>query len=123
MNNYIVQNMIKYLNLEHFSQIFNNDYTSYFDERKTEPDFDVLYNSKYLMFVAEPGYGKTRLFKELVLKANENSVKVFFIDAKQIKNSIKESIEKCKVLESNISEEKLQKKIYFCNNQDYFILL
>ena len=119
MSNYIVQNMIKYLNLEHFSQIFNNDYTSYFDERKTEPDFDELYNSKYLMFVAEPGYGKTRLFKELVLKANENSVKVFFIDAKQIKNSIKESIEKCKVLESNISEEKLQKKIYFCNNQDY----
>ena len=119
MNNYIVQNMIKYLNLEHFSQIFNNDYTLYFDERKTEPNFKELYNSKYLMLVSEPGYGKTRLFKELVLRANENEVKVFFIDAKQIKSSIKENIEKCKVIESNISEEKLQKKIYFCNKEDY----
>lgn len=119
MSNYIVQNMTKYLNLEHFSQTFSNDYTSYFDERKTEPDFDELYNSKYLMLVAEPGYGKTRLFKELVLRANRNDVKVFFIDAKQIKNSIKDNIEKCKVIESNISEEKLQKKIYFSNREDY----
>ena len=47
MSNYVIQNMTKYLNLEHFSQTFNNDYTSYFDERKTEPDFDELYNSKY----------------------------------------------------------------------------
>ncbi|WP_164699605.1 NACHT domain-containing protein [Aliarcobacter cryaerophilus] len=119
MSNYIVQNMTRYLNMEHFSQIFNNDYTSYFDERKMEPDFGELYNSKYLMLVAEPGYGKTRLFKELVLRANENDVKVFFIDSKQIKSSIKESIEKCKVFEPNISEEKLQKKIYFCNKEDY----
>ena len=121
MSNYVIQNMTKYLNLEHFSQTFNNDYTSYFDERKTEPDFDELYNSKYLMLVAEPGYGKTRLFKELVLKANKNDVKVFFIDAKQIKNSINESIEKCKVIEEKISEEKLQKKIYFCNKEDYIL--
>lgn len=121
MSNYIVQNMTKYLNLEHFSQIFNNDYTSYFDERKTDLDFKELYNSKYLMVVAEPGYGKTRLLKELVLKADKNSYKVFFIDAKQIKNSIIKSIEKCKVIESNISEEKLQKKIYFSNKEDYIL--
>ncbi len=119
MSNYIVQNMTKYLNMEHFSQIFDNGYTSYFDERKTKLDFEELYNLKYLMIVAEPGYGKTRLFKELVLKANESSFKVFFIDTKQIKSSIKESIEKCKVIEPNISEEKLQKKIYFCNKEDY----
>merc|ERR1711879_232401 len=106
---------------EHFSQIFNNDYTSYFYERITKPDFKELYNSKYLMLVAEPGYGKTRLFKELVLRANENDLKVFFIDAKQIKSSIKENIKKCKVIESNISEEKLQKKIYFCNKEDYIL--
>ena len=84
--------MTKYLNMEHFSQIFDNGYTSYFDERKTKLDFEELYNLKYLMIVAEPGYGKTRLFKELVLKANESSFKVFFIDTKQIKSSIKESI-------------------------------
>ena len=44
---------------------------------------------------------------------------MFFIDAKQIKNSIIESIQKCKIIEKNISEEKLQKKIYFCNQEDY----
>jgi hypothetical protein len=40
------------------------------------------------------------------------NLKVFFIDAKQIKNSIIESIQKCKIIEENISEGKLQKKIY-----------
>ena len=119
MGNYIIQNMTKYLNLEHFFQIFKNDYISYLDKKRTELGFEELYNYKYLMFVAEPGYGKTRLFKELVLRSNKNNLKVFFIDAKQIKNSIIESIQKCKIIEENISEEKLQKKIYFCNQEDY----
>ncbi|MEV9547054.1 NACHT domain-containing protein [Aliarcobacter butzleri] len=119
MSNYIVQNMTKYLNLEHFFQISKNGYISYLDKKRIELGFEELYNYKYLMFVAEPGYGKTRLFKELVLRSNENNLKVFFIDAKQIKNSIIESIQKCKIIEENISEEKLQKKIYFCNQEDY----
>jgi hypothetical protein len=111
--------MTKYNNIKHFSETFNEGYTSYFDKEKSTPSFTEVYNSKYLMIVAEPGYGKTRLFKELVLQANENSFKVFFIDAKQIKNSIIESIKKCKIIEENISEEKLQKKIYFCNQEEY----
>lgn len=118
MSKYIIQNMTKYNNIKHFSETFNEDYTSYFDKEKSTPSFTEVYNSKYLMIVAEPGYGKTRLFKELVLQANENSFKVFFIDAKQIKNSIIESIKKCKIIEENISEEKLQKKIYFCNQEE-----
>lgn len=119
MGNYIIQNMIKYANIEKFSKILNNDNTYYFGEKKTELDLKELYNLKYLMLVAEPGYGKTRLFKELVLKAN--SFKVFYIDTKQIKHSIKEIIEKCKLIEPNISEEKLQKKIYFCNKEDFVL--
>lgn len=119
MSKYIIQNMTKYKDIGHFSETFKEDYSFYLDEQKTKPDFVELYNSKYLIVVAEPGYGKTRLFKELVLQANENSFKVFFIDAKQIKNSIIESINKCKIIEKNISEEKLQKKIYFCNQEEY----
>ena len=119
MSKYIIQNMTKYNNIKHFSETFNEGYTSYFDKEKSTPSFTEVYNSKYLIVVAEPGYGKTRLFKELVLQANENSFKVFFIDAKQIKNSIIESINKCKIIEENISEEKLQKKIYFCNQENY----
>lgn len=119
MSKYIIQNMTKYNNIKHFSETFSKDYISYYDKEKSTPSFTEVYNSKYLMIVAEPGYGKTRLFKELVLQANENNSKVFFIDAKQIKSSIEESIQKCKIIEANISEEKLQKKIYFCNQEDY----
>lgn len=111
--------MIKYSDYEHYSETFSKDYMSYFDESKTSPSFNDIYSFKYLMIIAEPGYGKTRLFKELVLKADQNNSKVFFIDSKQIKNSIVESINKCKIVEQDISEEKLQKKIYFSNTQDY----
>ena len=55
MGNYIIQNMTKYLNLEHFFQIFKNDYISYLDKKRTELGFEELYNYKYLMFVAGPG--------------------------------------------------------------------
>lgn len=119
MSKYIIQNMIKYEDFNHYSNVLEDIYELYYDKKKTQVDFKELYNSKYLMIVAEPGYGKTRLFKELVLKADDNDSKVFFIDSKQIKTSIEESIYKCKLIESNISEEKLQKKIYFCNKEDY----
>ena len=37
MSKYIIQNMTKYLNLEHFSKTFNNkDYLSYFDKEKRD---------------------------------------------------------------------------------------
>ena len=119
MEKYIIQNMIKYNDYNHYSETFENDYMSYFDDKKTFPSFHELYNLKYLMIVAEPGYGKTRLFKELVLKGNENNSKVFFIDSKQIKNSIVDSINRCKIFEQDLTEEKLQKKIYISNTEDY----
>ncbi len=118
MDRYIVQNIIKYTDINHFEKTLEKDYHSYFDEEKSHPNFIELYNFKYIMVVAEPGYGKTRLLKELVIKGNENNTKVFFIDSKHIKNTIEESIQKCKVIEENISEEKLQKQIYLSNSYD-----
>jgi len=116
--NYIIQNMTKFLDYDHFFENQNNPEMSYFDKKKTNPNFVELYNLKYVMIVGEPGYGKTRLLKELVIQGNENNTKVFFIDSKHIKNTIEESIQKCKVIEENISEEKLQKQIYLSNTDD-----
>lgn len=117
-SNYIVQNMTKFLDYDHFFENQNNPEMSYFDKKKTNPNFVELYNLKYVMIVGEPGYGKTRLLKELVIQGNENNTKVFFIDSKHIKNTIEESIQKCKVIEKNISEEKLQKQIYLSSSDD-----
>ncbi len=119
MDRYIVQNIIKYTDINHFEKTLEKDYHSYFDEEKSYPNFIELYNLKYVMLIAEPGYGKTRLLKELVLKGKENNTKVFFIDSKQIKSSILETIQKCKVFEKNLSEEKLQKKVYFSNTDGF----
>ncbi len=67
------------------------------------------------MIVAEPGYGKTRLLKEIVLRSKEKSKQAFFMDAKKIKNlSIEEILKRCKYLsDKGISEEGLQKKAQF----------
>ncbi|MFA6196296.1 MAG: hypothetical protein WC656_06605 [Sulfurimonas sp.] len=118
MSKYIVQNMTKFLNYEHFIEYHKNIEMSYFDEKKTHPTFSEIYDCKYLMVVAEPGYGKTRLFKQLVLQGSENN-KIFFVDSKKVKSSILESIQQCKIVDSNISEEQLQKKAFLCNIENY----
>ncbi|WP_188108571.1 NACHT domain-containing protein [Sulfurimonas lithotrophica] len=118
-NKYIIQNMTKFLDYNHYLKNYNNPTMSYFDDKKSNPNFIELYSLKYVMVVAEPGFGKTRLLKELVLRGSDNNAKVFFIDSKQIKNSIQESIQKCKVVEKNISEEKLQKTVYLSNTDDF----
>ena len=119
MNKYIIQNMTKYSDYLHFNKTFKNDYMASFDEKKIKPSFEELYNIKNLMIVAEPGYGKTRLLKQISLKGNENNKKVFFIDSKIIKSSIIEYIEKCKIIDSNLTEEQLQQKSSFCNQEEF----
>lgn len=118
MSYYIVQNMHKYLNIEHF-QKDENEALRFIDETITKPTFDELFNLKYSMVVAEPGYGKTRLLKEIVLKAHEQKRKAFFLDSKSIKKNIVESIHKPKKVSSNISEEDLQKEYLFSNSLDF----
>lgn len=73
------------------------------------------------MVVAEPGYGKTRLLKEIISQAIGTD-EAFFVDAKKIKQlSIEESLAKCKRKELlNISEEELQKLTTFKNTNNDF---
>lgn len=81
--------------------------------------FTELFEEKYLFFVGEPGFGKTRLFKELVLKAHEHQKKAFYIDAKKITdNDIAKNILTCKEIDPNISEQDLLKQSKFSNTND-----
>jgi len=117
MNHYIIQNMSKYLNIQHLKKD-EDGMLRYIDNKITKPTFEELYNLKYLMVIAEPGYGKTRLLKEIVLKADEQNKKAFFIDSKIIKNNIIDSIQNCQKISSDISEEDLQKESLFSNTLD-----
>lgn len=82
----------------------------------------LLSNNRSYMVVAEPGYGKTRLLKEIIIQS-KNNYQAFFIDAKKIKqSSIEESLKKCKKIElSNITEEELQNLTAFKNTEDNFV--
>jgi len=97
----------------------------YFEKKKNIIDISLnnlfISENKHYMVVAEPGYGKTRLLKEIIVQS-ENNHQAFFIDAKKIKqSSIVESLQKCKKIElSNISEEELQKLTVFKNTEANF---
>jgi len=115
MSHYIVQSLSKFLSFEHFQKTYKEDdsWIRYLDKSITEPSFDDLYQNKLLMVVGEPGFGKTRLLKEIVLQARSKNKKAFFVDAKKISTSIENTLLTCKVLEDGISEEVLQKKVLF----------
>lgn len=116
---YIVQNMQQYFKIELLIEK-DDGYNWYLEKEKgniVDISFDTLFNSKNkrYMIVAEPGYGKTRLLKEISIRAEEKQKQAFFIDAKKIKSlSIEESIKKCKYLaDKDMSEEDLQKQTQF----------
>lgn len=83
------------------------------------PTVSELFDSPYLFFVGEPGFGKSRLLKELVLKAHEHQKKAFYLDAKKITdNDIEKSIFTCKKIDPHISEQDLLKQSKFSNTDD-----
>ncbi len=124
---YIIQNMQQFSKLDY---IFNdNNYYWYFEKEKNniiDIGIETLFksNNKRYMIIAEPGYGKTRLLKEIVIQSQNNNKEAFFIDAKKIgKNSIEESLKKCKLVKvDELSEEELQKQSRFKNNNKVFKL-
>lgn len=123
-NAYIVQNMQQFPELDLL--FHKNDYLAhYFTKEKNITDISLeelfVSKNKYYMVVAEPGYGKTRLLKEIIIQS-ENDYQAYFIDAKKIKHlSIEKGLEKCKKREfSNTSEEELQKLTAFKNTEDSF---
>ena len=116
---YVSQNMNQY---SKFSDIDNTSSDGQREENYisvTLNDLLISKNKRY-MIVAEPGYGKTRLLKEIIIKAKDTEA--FFIDAKKIKQlTIEDSLKKCKFIDKNrISEEDLQKIKAFKNTNNHF---
>jgi len=126
MNNqsYIIQNMKQSSKLD---LLFpkDDDLDWYFENKKNTIDISlndlITSKNKCYMVVAEPGYGKTRLLKEIIIKS-EGQYQAFFVDAKKIKqSSIDESLKRCKKEELlNTTEEKLQKLTTFKNTDEDF---
>jgi hypothetical protein len=115
--NYVIQSMEQVSKFEYLTDY--DPYEVYLDQKQKkiiDIDFDKLLksNNKRYIVVAEPGYGKTRLLKEIVIKHNK---KALFIDAKKITDlSIEKSLNRCKYIEfDNLSQEQLQKKSKFKN--------
>ncbi len=129
MNNqsYITQNMQQFSKINLLLEK-DEDYEWYFQKEKgniQDISFNTILNSKNkrYMIVAEPGYGKTRLLKEIVLRSKAKNKQAFFVDAKKIKKiSIKDSLKQCKYLANlDISEEELQKKRRFKTAENDFV--
>jgi len=116
---YIPQSMNQALDIKYF---IGND-SRLLAERKKEliplniSDILSSKNKRY-MVVAEPGYGKTRLLKEIVISYHGEA---FFIDAKRIKDDVLSSIKsrRCKFFDNqNEIEEKLQSQRLFKNHDE-----
>ncbi len=113
---YLAPNLSLYKTLD---DLFNLEPEMIYLHGVTHPSIDELFEYKYAFLVGEPGFGKTRLLKELVLKANEHQKKAFYFDAKKITDSdIEKTILTCKQIDPNISEQDLLKQSKFSNTED-----
>jgi len=103
---YIQQSMSQATEIKYFLE---DDGMSRYVEEKNKNIISITLNdivsseNKRYMVVAEPGYGKTRLLKEIVTSYRGKS---FFIDAKRIKNDVLSNIKKCKYFDSQDKTEK-----------------
>lgn len=114
---YILQNISRFTSFENYLEIRQSEYMR-ITHKKAPVDFDLLLGSKGAFFIGEPGYGKTRLLKELVFRAAPDGIKAFFIDAKKIgTSSVFDKLKDCPILsKSGFTEEDLQNKSLFSNS-------
>ena len=93
--NYITPNLIKYDSYEELTKkknIFKGLFDFYDEKEKIR--FNDLFLLKNAVILAEPGYGKTRLLKEIVIEARNCGKYAFYLDLKKVDGSIEEYITK-----------------------------
>lgn len=81
--------------LSNFNQNKSNT-VSHFDYRTTTDikNISEIYSKENLLIIAEPGNGKSRFLKEIVINAPQNNKQAIFLDLKKIKEqSIDETID------------------------------
>ena len=63
------------------SKAEHGDYDFFYDDKFSLKD---IFAQKRLFILSEPGYGKTRLLKEIVLRSMEQNKQGIFIDLKKV---------------------------------------
>jgi predicted NACHT family NTPase len=51
-----------------------------FNSKNTSEDFNEVYTKEKIFVFGDPGVGKTRFLKEVVIQANNNSYNALYID-------------------------------------------
>ena len=87
-------------------------YGDYYSSMEKKSPFENISRLKRAFIVAEPGYGKTRLLKEITISVKNEKKKGIYLDLKKIDTNIKSFISKnlfnADVIDELSSEEKLQ---------------
>lgn len=86
--NYITPNLSQHNTLQELLQSSPNESRYWFLPDSQMFSFDQFYTLSKGFILGEPGYGKTRLFKEILLKACENNKEAIFIDLKTVDSDI-----------------------------------
>lgn len=87
MENYFyIEPKLKLSNSLEGLNVKENDLEDFFDNKTKIIDFNLkdIYLNKFTIVLAEPGNGKSRFLKELVIQAKENQYNAIFIDLKSI---------------------------------------
>lgn len=120
MSKYITQSFNLYKDFSTYENYKSIPYSM--DKTLVRPImYDEFIQHQYLFIVAEPGFGKTRLLKQLTLNPT-NSKNIYYLDAKRIKDSIENSLEKIpRTRESKLdTDEKLIAKGNFTVTDNAF---
>jgi hypothetical protein len=103
MTKYIQPNLGKYDSFEKFLQ--RNPYIPP-ESIGSDFSFDDFFKMKRLLVIAEPGNGKTRLLKEIIVEAFKKKKQGIFIDLKRVDKNLESFIKEPKRIFESITPER-----------------
>lgn len=86
MSNYIKPKLDFY---DTFSDFDKEKEPSYFSYYGSKHSFDDIFLKNRVFVLAEPGYGKTRMLKEIVMGASAHQKEAIYIDLKKMNNPVR----------------------------------
>ncbi len=114
---YIEPNLIFYTSFQKFIEAKNLHEDYYYLLNKDKFFFNDLFSINRALVIAEPGYGKTRFLKEIILKAKDNKKEGIFIDLKKVDKDLESFINEKLTISDNIEEISYENII---NNSTFF---
>lgn len=93
MSKYITPNMSMHDSFKDVLEFKSEtEYYYFLLSDRNQVKFNDLYANDITFVIAEPGYGKTRLLKEIVIKAKMNHKEAIFMDLKKVQFSLSQFI-------------------------------